>query len=398
MTRQHTAPVVVGLDGAARTLRQLPVGGTVDRRVDEAFLQALVASSPGVLPVSDIDADFEGAVHLCREFRTPAGPIDNLLVTPTGRPIVVECKLWSNPESRREVVGQILDYAKELIRFSCADVQRGVNSRNGSKGDSVFEAVRAVHPDVNQISFNDSLTRNLRKGRFLLLIVGDGIREGVESIAEYVDKHANSHFTLGLVELPIFALSDTERLVAPRVVAHTQIIRRTVIELPEGLAVAADDDERSDVDSTPTELETFWAEFLSSLKLDDPDQPIPRPANRGNLTFSLPIPGSSGWLTVFRLAAKSHLGLFYGYRIGTIGEEDARRLHADGDELIEQLGTATFFEGNGKVSLDDHITVSSFDDPASRAEALAWLRQQTNEFVNALRPRVRAIVNEIGGS
>ena len=30
--------------------------------------------------------------------------------------MLIECKLWRNPEARREVVGQILDYAKVLTR------------------------------------------------------------------------------------------------------------------------------------------------------------------------------------------------------------------------------------------------------------------------------------------
>ena len=51
------------------------------------------------------------------ELKTPAGPIDNFMVTPSGLPVLVECKLWRNPEARRQVVGQILDYAKELSRW-----------------------------------------------------------------------------------------------------------------------------------------------------------------------------------------------------------------------------------------------------------------------------------------
>jgi hypothetical protein len=52
-------------------------------------------------------------VPICTELNTPAGPIDNFMVSPSGLPVLVECKLWRNPEARREVVSQILDYAKE---------------------------------------------------------------------------------------------------------------------------------------------------------------------------------------------------------------------------------------------------------------------------------------------
>jgi hypothetical protein len=68
---------------------------------------------------------------------------------------------------------------------------------------------------VDEVAFNDALTANLRRGRFLLLIVGDGIREGVEAIAEYLQAHAGLHFSLGLVELPIYVMPDGSKLVAP---------------------------------------------------------------------------------------------------------------------------------------------------------------------------------------
>jgi hypothetical protein len=113
---------------------------------------------------------------------------------------LVECKLWRNPEGRREVVGQILDYAKELSRWSSADLQREVSiCLKQRDGNPMLDLVRAAYPAVDEMEFNDSLTLNLRKGRFLLLIVGDGIRAGVEAIAEYLQAHAGLHFSLGLM-------------------------------------------------------------------------------------------------------------------------------------------------------------------------------------------------------
>jgi hypothetical protein len=151
------------------------------------------------LPIAEIDAMFSGPGPICTELNTPAGPIDNFMVTPSGLPVLVECKLWRNPEARREVVSQILDYAKELSRWSSSDVQREVCHRLKRDGDPLLDMVRA-------------LTANLRRGRFLFLIVGDGIREGVEAIAEYLQLHAGLHFSLGLwgsgalglVALPIY--------------------------------------------------------------------------------------------------------------------------------------------------------------------------------------------------
>ena len=149
---------------------------------------------------------------ICTELNTLAGPIDNFMVTPSGLPVLVECKLWRNPEARREVVSQILDYAKELSRWSSSDVQREVSHRLKRDGNPLLDIVRKVDPEIDEREFNDALTKNLRRGRFLLLIVGNGIREGVEAIAEYLRLHAGLRFSLGLVELPIYCMPNGDSI------------------------------------------------------------------------------------------------------------------------------------------------------------------------------------------
>jgi hypothetical protein len=122
-------------------------------------------------------------------------------------------------------VSQILDYAKELSRWSSSDVQREASRRLKRDGNPLLDLVRAVDAAVDEQEFDDALTANLRRGRFLLLIVGDGIREGVEAITEYLQLHAGLHFSLGLVELPIYVMPNGDRLVTPRVLARTTLIR-----------------------------------------------------------------------------------------------------------------------------------------------------------------------------
>lgn len=175
MSRQHAAPVILNGDYTT-ILSQLSFTAT-QGGVSEADIQDLVHKHPGSLPIEEVDPSFKSPIAICRELMTPAGVIDNLLVTPSGLPILVECKLWRNPESRREVVGQILDYAKGLSRWTSADLQREVIRRLGRQGNAMLDLVRAVDPTVDEITFNDTLSHNLRRRRFLLLVVGDGIRE-----------------------------------------------------------------------------------------------------------------------------------------------------------------------------------------------------------------------------
>jgi hypothetical protein len=58
--------------------------------------------------------------------------------------------------------------------------------------------------EIDEAAFHDAVSRNLKRGRFLLLIVGDGIREGVEAMAEFLQQHAGFHFTLAFIEIALF--------------------------------------------------------------------------------------------------------------------------------------------------------------------------------------------------
>ena len=124
MERQHSVPILLSSSsGGAQPLEHLTERAS-GRGVSEAFIRDLVHQHPACLPITEIDAMFSGVVSICTEMNTPAGPINVFMVTPSGLPVLIECKLWRNPEARREVVSQILDYAKELSRWSSSDVQR----------------------------------------------------------------------------------------------------------------------------------------------------------------------------------------------------------------------------------------------------------------------------------
>lgn len=397
MTRQHSAPLLLTTSGAVplRSLSQL----AGEEAVSESDIQALVHSHPGSLPISEIDPMFVGAIPICRELNTSAGPIDNFLVTPSGLPVLVECKLWRNPEGRREVVGQILDYAKELSRWSSSDLQREVSVRlNQRNGNPMLDLVRAVHPDVDEMEFNDALTLNLRRGRFLLLIVGDGIRAGVEAIAEYLQAHAGLHFSLGLVEMPIYVLPDGSRLVVPRVLAKTALITRNVVSVPEGfaLAEALDDAITSrpvDENLTSAERQQFWSAFLPHVNLDDPEQVVPKAGRLGYLSFMLPAPAGSSWLTVYREKNRNKVGIFLSSSRNSAGEYAAQSIASDWPTIQAELGVgAELTEEQGRPRIGDHLQVKSLDDPVERERAFTWLADRVNTFVNVLRPRVRSAV------
>jgi hypothetical protein len=117
---------------------------------DEAWLQRLIMSHPRVLPVDQIERAFEDLIPICMELPTTSGGyLDNLLITPRGDLALIECKLWRNPEARREVVGQIIDYAKDLSAWTYEKLQGAISRAkspdglDGVKPRGLYESVAA---------------------------------------------------------------------------------------------------------------------------------------------------------------------------------------------------------------------------------------------------------------
>ena len=200
-------------DSDEETLTRIPLGTpSAQGGIDEAKLQDLLFRYPQTLPVATIDAAYDNAVPVCRELSSPAGYVDALYVNALGRLTLAEFKLWRNPQARREVIGQILDYAKEIAPWGYEDLQREVSKSLKRPGNLLFDLVRATDPDVDEGVFVDNVTRHLRRGEFLLLIIGDGIREGVENIVDFVQKHSGLHFNLALVEAALYRAGTTTSL------------------------------------------------------------------------------------------------------------------------------------------------------------------------------------------
>lgn len=244
--KQFTTPYLIrgDLKAAAGTrLEKVELtgksGGDGPSLYDENWIQRLIFENPSLLPVKELEPGFVPLYSVCRELQTPAGPLDNLFVSENGGLVLVECKLWRNSEARREVIGQALDYAKEVSRWSYDDLVQAVKQTTKSPGDEVLGAVRRGAEDLDEVEFIDAVTRNLKRGRFLLLIVGDGIREGVEEITNFLQQHVGLDFTFGLVELAVFKAPDKEEyVVQPRILANSYTVERGVIRVEAQGAVS----------------------------------------------------------------------------------------------------------------------------------------------------------------
>lgn len=112
------------------------------------------------------------------------GSVDVLLVSASGRLGIVETKLAYNPEKRRSVVAQILDYALHISEMSLDDL-----------------------PDLPTTNGDPAVTRedveaHLQEGDHLLVIVGDELDPRAAKLSQAVlGDHLTAPWELALVEL-----------------------------------------------------------------------------------------------------------------------------------------------------------------------------------------------------
>lgn len=232
MTSATGLPVVAGPDGY---LALTPIRIDKSSPHDERWLQQLIFEHPRALPVADIEPGFGDLIPIAMEITCAQGRIDNLYLTPRGDVVVVETKLWVNAEARRHVVAQTLDYAAALSSMGYEAFEGAVlRSELRIPAKSVYELV-ADHPEaLAEERFIDAVASNLRRGRMLMLAVGDGIREESRALADLLESHAGAHFTFALIELKPYRLGNTdELLIVPATLLRTTIIERGIVVIDD---------------------------------------------------------------------------------------------------------------------------------------------------------------------
>lgn len=232
MQKVSGSPVLISSVGSSSKLERIRLGaGTFD----EAWLQALIFEHPQLLPIAHIEPGFAIPVPAAREVACGHGYIDNLYLTPNGEIILVETKLWRNVQARREVVAQALDYVSALMRMGYEAFEAAVIKGAGGHVARLYDVVADVPDALEEAAFIDAVSRNLVRGRMLVIALGDGIRQEAEALASLLQSHAGAHFTFALVELATWRDANSGDILAvPNTLAQTVMIERGIVTFEDG--------------------------------------------------------------------------------------------------------------------------------------------------------------------
>jgi hypothetical protein len=198
----------------------------------ETQLQEALKLNPEVIPVSDLD--LAEVVVVGRETAVPAGAIDLLLVDAEGRVIIVETKLSRNPELRRQVVAQVMDYGASLWRTAptlkqfedlvlrywrstaCEDQRLDGVATLREGLDPIFQEIRGEEWDYDL--FESALSDNIANGQHVLLVVASGLTDKLSrDLLQYVNLCLD--LPLYAVEIDVFE-TEGSQLIVPRGVKY----------------------------------------------------------------------------------------------------------------------------------------------------------------------------------
>lgn len=160
----------------------------------ETEFQALVQETFDPTLVSQDDRP----VVVAREVPTSTGGrIDVVAVDQDGVISICECKLDRNSGSRREVLGQVIEYAASLNGISFSEFRRVMEIRLGT--DPVEAMRERASDDFDAVEWVDAVTKALKEGHFRLIIAVDQLSEALKQTVLYLNDRAS--FSLVVAEL-----------------------------------------------------------------------------------------------------------------------------------------------------------------------------------------------------
>ena len=200
----------------------------------EDLLQALLADYPDLLAGGD---DVAGSTRrwllVKREVGIPdretggsRWSLDHLFLDQEAVPTLVEVKRSDDTRIRREVVGQMLDYAANGVVYWPAERLRSdFESRcakNGQEPEDVFRA--GLGDELDPERFWDDVEQNLRSGRVRLIFVSDRIPSELRRVIEFLNERMSPTEVLG-IEIKQYVGGGNLKTLVPRIVGQTEEAR-----------------------------------------------------------------------------------------------------------------------------------------------------------------------------
>ncbi len=206
----------------------------------EDLLQELLAKHPDLLAGSQMNADVPRRWLLVRrELGVPGGEeeasrfsLDHLFIDQDAIPTLVEVKRSTDTRLRREVVGQMLDYAANGSKYWPTDsLETEFKARCNADGLDANSLLAEHLAGDDADAFWATVGENIRTGRLRMVFLADVIPPELQRIIEFLNEQTVRTEVLG-VEVRQYVGQGHQTLV-PRVVGQTIAAQQTKVASPK---------------------------------------------------------------------------------------------------------------------------------------------------------------------
>lgn len=193
----------------------------------EAALQKLVAEHPELL----VGDENDGRLLLVRQEAgvkdAADGParwaLDHLFLDGDGLPVLVEVKRSTDTRIRREVVGQMLDYAAGAAHWTVDQISGWLAERCAQDGIDM-DALLAAHTDDVSV-FWEQVATNIAARRLRLVFVADMIPPELAAVVEFLNDQMTQCVVVAVEVKQYLDPAGEQTILAPRVIGQTQQAR-----------------------------------------------------------------------------------------------------------------------------------------------------------------------------
>ena len=230
-------PTIVqeGSDGSFSNLQPT----TLDKLgKSEADLESIIASQPHLLELEAQVEGIQGPFAIFRQYDLTnsldlAVVPDLVIFSASGHVIIVEVKLWKNPELRnRKVLAQVMDYASAFADTDPEELTSIFNKGHRS-GDTWEELIATLFPESPyQEHLAKRISDRLWSGEVILIVACDRAPVGLVSLLSGVSRQSAVPFEIRLAEITPYVSEDTAEkpwLFVSKTKLRTEIVSRTVV-------------------------------------------------------------------------------------------------------------------------------------------------------------------------
>jgi len=220
---------VVGTDGRTDVMERIRCTN------EDRELQLILENNPDLLPGEQITPDNPRRWLLIKREMPVPDPstgtdrwsVDLLFADQDAIPTFVECKRYADTRSRREVIGQMFEYAANGHYYWSVDALRSFATAAGNRINSnLDEAIRLLQPtdELSTDAFFERLHNNLREGQVRLIFFMEESPTELRSVVDFLNRQLERSEIL-IVEARQYEREGL-RVVVPVLFGYTEEARK----------------------------------------------------------------------------------------------------------------------------------------------------------------------------